>query len=262
MRSTLSIAEMIAGERISSSQLYGRLVPPIPDEFVALIQKEADLRHSSHVADLGCGPGTMACALSRICDCVEGFDACAEAIRAARENDGAGRVRWTNERVEDAQWRPSSYDLMIAFEAFHLFPNPAATAARCMGALKCEGALIVSWCTYEWEELLKEHIVATFRKHGIEWGPWGYQSCSTLEESLAASSINEGPPTRARVDVEATTSLAAIAGILVTIDKVGHLSANQRARLFAALTRSFENVAAGDRVTGLASYSLVKFKRK
>ena len=120
----------------------------------------------AHVADLGCGTGTLALLLAEEGYAVDGVDFSPAMVRRARAK--AGHVATFHEG--DAAEPPlddSSYDVVLSRHVLWALPDPAAALERWAALLAPEGRLLLvegSWTTGA--GLTAEETVALVRSTG------------------------------------------------------------------------------------------------
>ena len=102
------------------AESFDSVIPPLPREYIHLIQTRFGLHETDRIVDLGCGSGLLTFPLAEFCSRVEGVDSSKEMIRLARERDTERRIKWIARPAEELEWEHESYSLFICFEAFHL----------------------------------------------------------------------------------------------------------------------------------------------
>ena len=156
------------------ADVYYSLIPALPEQYIQLILQTLTLTPTDTIIDLGCGSGDLALALRNVSSFVQGIDVSGTMISLAREKDQQQQVTWIQQSVEDFDLGEETYNLIISFESFHLFPNPRELIKRCAKALKPGGALCIGWRMYAFDIPLKNALEETFAAHNIpyEWGFW------------------------------------------------------------------------------------------
>ena len=108
--------ERFAAHRMAENYRYR---PPYSDEvFATLLGLIRDRPRA--VLDAGCGPGKIARAIVDSVDCIDAVDPSAEMIRVGTSRPGGDnpKIRWLNDRIEDAALSPP-YALIVAGASFH-----------------------------------------------------------------------------------------------------------------------------------------------
>ncbi len=243
------------------AESYDASLPPLPEEYIQLIQTRFNLRGNDKVIDLGCGSGLLTFALARFSSEVHGLDSSKEMIRVARERDVKRRVQWICQHVEEFNLSYDLYKLIIAFESFHLFPNPEELVRNFSLSLKIDGYLAIGWCNYHWELPLRHIILQVFASNGIEWGEWGYQSCSNFAQLVHQYGIGLSPVVTETIETESSAIVSDIVSYLINIDKTAPLKEEIKKRISVELESGFKNFLSSDHIVGVSSYSIAYCKR-
>jgi SAM-dependent methyltransferase len=243
------------------AEAHSASVPDLPVEFEQLLCSLFRVGRHDRVLDIGCGSGTMALLLSRYSSFVQGIDQSKEMISVARDRDLRGAVEWFEQRVESFVFPQEWYSLIIAFESFHLFPNPDALVRKCASALIDGGIICVGWIKFEWEDRLREAIVNCFRGYGITWDDWGFWTCPDFPAIVNSLGDCLSPTYRAEVSVSSETLTSRIASHLTSISKAASLSSDARSKLEDELERRFQQVLGSKQCKGLSTYSIVYSRR-
>jgi ubiquinone/menaquinone biosynthesis C-methylase UbiE len=241
---------------------YTFSTPPLPEDYINLIQRTFELDQRDKVIDLGCGSGSLTLALARYSSDVCGVDASQEMLRIAKSRDVQERVRWLYNSVEKLDLGKNLYKLIISFESFHLFPAHTELIRKSALALKPGGYFCVGWANYEWEEPLKDIIVKVFASHGITWKDWEYWSYyHDLPELVECSNQDFCPLNWEKVEIQSETHINDIATFLVSISKAASLSPEERKHLAQELEREFKNIWPSEHSDGNASYSIIFYRK-
>lgn len=126
-----------------TARFYAACRPSYPAAVWDLLGREAGLDPSSHVLDLGCGPGTAALALARRVSAVTAVDADGDMLdegRRAAAAAGVGNVRWVRALAEEFTDRRGRYQLIVIASAFHWMDRPVV-ARNCHTLLAPGGVL-------------------------------------------------------------------------------------------------------------------------
>jgi ubiquinone/menaquinone biosynthesis C-methylase UbiE len=240
---------------------YDLSIPPLPEEYVQLIQRCFCITENDMVVDLGSGSGILSFALARFSSNVQGVDVSKQMLEIARSRDAQRQIHWTCCPVEEFDFGYNNYKLIISFEAFHLFSDFDELIRKCVLALTEGGYLSIGWVEYEWELPLKDVIMNTFSSYGVEWGTWGYNSCPSFSEVIEHSHVNLLPIRREKIEVEVKTYISDIATFLTSIDKAAILNAEKRKELSQELEGNFKKIYSSEWSSGIASYFLSYCKK-
>ena len=242
------------------AMLYSSSVPPVPTQYIELIRRTFDINDISNILDLGCGAGTLTFALLKISKMLQGVDESSEMIKLAMEHDINHLIRWHCESVASYNLGVDNFNLIISFEAFHLFPDPVKLTTRCSKALKPQGFFSIGWVNFEWEEPLKHVIWDVCGRYGISFADWGYWTCPNFPEYVLASQ-SFGPIERDSVFVYAKTSVQDIVDHMVSIEKASKLTPAVRQELARELTDTIIKVYPSGFSEGSAKYSIAYAQR-
>ncbi len=112
------------------------------------------------VLDLGCGGGQLAFYLAETgAESVVGVDASERMLEVARASRAHPRVTYRREAMEDADFPPGAFDLVVSSLALHYVRDYAGLIARVAKWLGQAGALVYS----------TEHPIYTARSHDEGW---------------------------------------------------------------------------------------------
>lgn len=240
---------------------YDSALTPLPTTYIDFLRRVCELKPHDRIVDLGCGSGLLTFPLKEIgCD-VTGVDSSVELIRIANKRDRAKEIKWVLSRVESFAFDIDAFTAVLSFEAFHLFPAQTNLVKRCIPALHVGGTFGIGWCTFHWENVLKEAIVEVFASHGIDWGEWGYQRCDNLVDLVSRSENSLSQLAVEDLSVDETTGVTQIATYLASIDKVAALDNAQRKALALDLETSFLKVISEPYLSGETVYSLAYTKK-
>lgn len=108
------------------------------------------------VVDLGCGTGLLE---GHLLDRMAGgrvvaIDFSAQMLALARARHGSERVAWLCRDVLDTELADASADVVLCFNAFPHFPDPAATAREAARWLRPGGPVLV------WHDIGRERLAA------------------------------------------------------------------------------------------------------
>lgn len=232
---------------------YHLAVPPIPAAFVNWLIQEARLQPGARVLELGCGSGQLALMLAARNLQITGVDCSGSLLQLAKAKDKASTVRWIQARAEDFREPPNSVDMVLSFEAFHLFHDKVTILRSAADQLRRSGSLCVCWCEYHWESYVHEAIVSAFANVGIEWGTWGYQACVGLDRMVSAADRRFGRVRILSCSVQTTVRSETAANYVAAIGKASSLPPAHRASLKKELNASFCNVM-GSESAGASRY--------
>jgi len=238
------------------ARMYDLSVPSIPRSYIELIQHSFNLVGTDRVLDVGCGAGELALTLSEFSFHVQGIDSSKEMLEIAHKRDVQKSVNWVCSPVEDFSLGSDNYNLIISFEAFHLFPNPTELIQRFALALKQGGYLCIGWANFEWELILRHLITKIFASYKISWGDWNFWSCPNLPTLVKYGSSAFSPLVYKIVDISTNTHIVDIANYLVSTSRASSLNSEERKSLFHELKIGFKKELRSEWSSGIASYSL------
>lgn len=246
-------------DRLAAS--YDSALTPLPQTYIDLVCSVCDLKPYDNVVDLGCGSGLLTFALTSTGCEITGVDSSFALISIANERDREKRIKWIVSAVETFPFEEDRLKAILSFEAFHLFSDKHDLIRRCMRGLRVGGTFGIGWCTFHWEQSLKDPIVDAFYSHGIKWGEWGYQSCDNFSDLLQDSDFVFSQLIVENLAVQETTNIARIAKYLASIDKAASLNSLQREALAKDLEWRFFQVLKRDTLSGNSIYSLAYLKK-
>lgn len=238
---------------------YHESAPVPPIAYVQSIVQELGLRPGNCVVELGCGSGGLASLLTRLGMRVTGVDCCRELLQIARTADDANSVEWTEAYAEEYTpntARQDNPDLVLSYEAFHLFSDKAAVVARAVSYVKAGGSIAIGWSEYHWESVLRDVIVAVFAEFGLTWGQWGYQACPEFVDAVEARGESFASVRTRFIRVAERTSLTKIAHYLASIGKTVDLDAVSRRALRKRLQAEFIQAVGRSDLSGYSAYWL------
>lgn len=238
------------------AESYDSSLPPLPEEYIQLIQERFGLSEDDKIIDLGCGSGLLTLALARFSSHVQGIDSSKEMIRIARSRDTQGQVQWICSPVEQFNFGYNLYSLIISLEAFHLFPDPDQLIRKCSLALKPGRYLCIGWINFGWELPLKDTFISVCSSYSITWEDWGYWSCPNFPTIVKRGGIGLSPVVQETIQVGFKTHVRDIATYLASIDKTASLDIEERRRLAQELETSFKRALGSEWCCDPASYSL------
>ncbi len=105
-----------------TAQYYGRFRAPYARAAIDFIVERYSLSRSERALDLGCGPGTIAIALSSIVGEVVAVDPDADMIAEGRHlaaSQGRHNIEWLQSRAEDVRLGAESLRVTTIGQAFH-----------------------------------------------------------------------------------------------------------------------------------------------
>jgi SAM-dependent methyltransferase len=241
--------------------LYSSSVPPIPDQYIKLIAKNFGLSPLSTILDLGCGAGTLTFALLKLSQTIKGIDESSEMIKLAKQRDINALINWVCTPVNNFEFGREQLDLIISFEAFHLFPNPEELISKCSKALKPAGFISIGWVNFEWEEPLREVIWDVCTKYGISFSDWGYWTCPDFPNHIR-SSQDLGEVIQKSTLVPAKSKVQDIVDHMVSIEKASTLTKNEREQLASELTSAIDKVYPTGFSDGMAKYTIAYSQKR
>jgi len=235
---------------------YTLSTPPIPSEYLQLLQNTFKLENADRVIDLGCGSGLLTFGLRSFSHKIEGLDESTHMIELAKQLDTKTEVAWICKPIQAYSFSQDFYSLIISFEAFHLFPDQHALIKRIHHGLKKGGSFCIGWCIYHWEEELKSIIVETFSHFGISWGEWGYQACPYISKLLRESGLSFTELRTDSVAINTTAEVATVAKFLSCINKALVLKQDERDSLCKLLQERFSSLLHSEFLYGNSTYFL------
>jgi len=238
------------------AKLYNSSLLPLPEEYCRLIQTRFALSENDKVIDLGCGTGLLTMGLSRFSKHIEGIDESRKMIEIAQDLDKDKIIKWIYGSVEDFDFGCENYSLIISYESFHLFDNTDELVKRCTKGLLPGGYLCVGWCFYQWEEILRDIIIDTFKSFGIKWGKWSFQRSIDFFSAVEYANKYLSPVVEDIIEVQTKTNIRNIALYLGSIEKSAALETDARDALINELERTFRKLLSSEWVDGITSYSL------
>lgn len=242
---------------------YHASAPQPPPAYCDLIIKECGLLPASRVIDLGCGSGALARGLAERGFYVTGVDCSRALLDIARRVDERNAVQWVQSYAED--YHPGAgelVDLMLAYEAFHLFSAKERVLANAVTYLRPGGNLAMGWCEYHWESVLRDAIIEVFASMGIDWGEWGYQECQEFPRLVDRRPEQFTECCTACVVVDQRTPLATTAQFLASIGKATTIDGNARQQLRDHLLGAFVQRVGDTELRGQSRYWLRVATRK
>lgn len=246
-------------DRVAGS--YDSSLSPLAEEYCRSIQARFALSENDKIIDLGCGTGLLTFELSRFSKHVEGIDVSRKMIEIAQDRDRDKRIKWICRSVEDFDFGCDNYSLIISYESFHLFSNADELVKKCTQGLLPGGFLCVGWCTYQWEEILRDITIETFKSFGIEWGKWGFQRCINFFPAVERMNKYLSPVVEDTIRVKTKTNIKNIALYLGSIEKSATLDIDVRTALINELEGVFRKHLSSEWVDGVTSYSLAYTRR-
>lgn len=168
---------------------YSENLKKLPEEYITLIINNFRINNTSKILDLGCGSGLLTIPLSQYSINISGLDISHNMLNIAKAKNSEKNIIWIESDVSSYDFQENYYDLIISYESIHLFPNIRNVLQSCANSLKPEGAICMGWCFYNWERLLRNEIVMTFKNHGINWGEWSYQKFNKFNELINGNKV-------------------------------------------------------------------------
>jgi SAM-dependent methyltransferase len=110
-----------------AARYYGFRAPYAPQAFVH-VRDAFQLDGTSHVLDLGCGPGTIAIPLSRMVGRVVAIDPSEAMLGQGRmlgAQAGRGNIDWLHARAEDVTAALGTFDAVTMGQSFHWMDRDA-----------------------------------------------------------------------------------------------------------------------------------------
>jgi len=101
---------------------YDTFSLPINKEFISFLQNKLNINNNSSIIDMGCGSGNLTYPLSHISDKITGIDISDTLISIAQKK--YPQIQWICNNVSNFDFPKNSYNLVISYESFHLFPKP------------------------------------------------------------------------------------------------------------------------------------------
>jgi malonyl-CoA O-methyltransferase len=143
------LAEQVRIDKEAVRRRFDRAAP-VYDEHTALQQAMASElarwveREPADVLELGCGTGQLTGRLRERfpAAAIEAVDFAPGMLERARER--VPSVRYTLGDIEELDWRPGSFDLVISNATVQWLTEPAATLARLAASLRPSGQLLLS----------------------------------------------------------------------------------------------------------------------
>ncbi|TCD15461.1 class I SAM-dependent methyltransferase [Oricola cellulosilytica] len=128
------------------SPKYARRPVSNPEAYQQTLERTRSyLRPTDNVLELGCGTGTTALILSESAGTITASDLSPGMIRIAREKaekKANSNTRFVTGDVFNPALGEGPYDVVLAFNLFHLLEDPGEAAARVHGLLKPGGLFI------------------------------------------------------------------------------------------------------------------------
>ena len=218
---------------------YSNLISNPPLEYLVLLKKIFKLKHDDSVLDLGCGSGLLTFPLNKIAKNVVGIDSSNMMLKIAKMNDTKQEIQWICQPVEKFQFGINNYNLIVAFEAFHLFTRKQDLLKSIIHSLKENSYFAIGWCQYGWEEIFRSEIINIFSDFGIKWGTWDYVSCPDLNERIEKIHLRTSSIYRRKINHFSKYNLHDISVYLSTIQKTHNLSKEKRVQLRDILVNVF-----------------------
>ncbi|WP_416483234.1 class I SAM-dependent methyltransferase [Streptomyces sp. CL12] len=121
----------------------GRL--PYADGLASTLSEKLNLRGHGTVADIGCGPGTLARLMAGLCDRVVAVDPDADMIehgRALAESAGISNITWLTLPAEEIAFEVGELDAAVFGQSFH-WMDRSRVAAQLRTSLRAGGHLVL-----------------------------------------------------------------------------------------------------------------------
>lgn len=232
---------------------YYASTPKLPEQFITLIKDTFHLKSTDSIIDLGCGSGDLAIALSNYSSFVEGIDESKVMIEMAKEKYVQKKIKWICKPIEDKVLNKEQYNLIISFEAFHLFQNTAELTKKCMEALKQNGSLCIGWATYQWEIPLQEIITRILNRYDI---PWDYSwTCPDFPKEI--HQLNLSTVQKKNVSIQASTPLTTIIDYLFSVNYTAKLDTKLKMIIAKELLEEFIKIYPSGKSIGRSTYRIM-----
>jgi SAM-dependent methyltransferase len=205
-----------------------------PAPYVSLVVRALGLVPGDRLLELGCGTGELAAALADRGLAVHAVDRSPAMIDMAIRRHGPD-VNWICADVETAAAGLERYNAVIAFETFHLFPNPDHLIHQLGDRLMGQASLGIGWRLAGWEDRHSELIAALFETYGVPFRDWGYWLCPDLPSWI---DLRWTAPQTESLTVPTRTSLAQAVKFLSTIDRAASMRAELRDQFARDLTEA------------------------
>jgi SAM-dependent methyltransferase len=242
---------------------YYKSIPEIPQSYITLLKETFNIKQTDRIIDLGCGSGNLTLALAEKSSFVQGVDASGVMLALAKKKDKDKKVTWTHRAVEELDLRVDRYNVIIAFEAFHLFSNKQQLIQRCARALKQGGVLSIGWALYEWEASLNKIIENTFAKYGSPLYEWGNWSCPAFVQDIKTGLEGFTPVSQKEIRIQSCTPVDLIIEFLfnISFSQTYTLHAEQKFQIIKELKRQFLQVYPSGVSEGDSKY-IIAYSRK
>lgn len=152
---------------------YCEVLKSLPNEYIKMISEDLKISNTKRVTELGCGNGLLTEALAERCEQIVGIDISPRMIYLAQSNE-KGRAKYVCKDVFLYDYLNNKSDIIISYESIHLFAPLDELVEKCYLGLNNGGYICMGWCAYNWELPLKEIILDTYKRNGVEWGAWGF----------------------------------------------------------------------------------------
>lgn len=103
------------------------------------------LKATDVVLDYGCGTGTNSCELAYLVEEIQAIDISPKMVEFAKQKASSWKVAnvaFTQEGIFTQRLRPSSFDVVLAFNILHTIPDPQGATRRIYELLRPDGILI------------------------------------------------------------------------------------------------------------------------
>lgn len=157
---------------------YSHVISSLPKEYIYLMVSKFNVKQSSRVLDIGCGSGTLTFLLSKYVNEIEAIDCSSNMIGMAKAKDYQNKINWICSDISRLVLPNSYYQLIVSYEAFHLFPSQEMVEANIYTSLLKNGYFAIGYSVYCWEEKANKligDVLSEYKIHGFT--PY-FQSCS------------------------------------------------------------------------------------
>lgn len=171
----------------SDSLLFSGPSLSLPDDALQAFLDLVGFSKSMSVADLGCGAGVVSKQLAARSRQVVAIDSDMKIVEFAASHHRASNINYVHGGAKSISLG-ECVDLLFCYESFHLFGRRRDTLSNMRRIVCSPPRLIVAWCTYGWEQLLRDAVYSLYTNVGVEFDEWGFQDC---EWALSDARVRE-----------------------------------------------------------------------
>ncbi len=156
-----------------------------------ILKSKKYLNINDVVLDFACGTGDSTFGIAKIAKEVHGIDFSEEMIRIARrKGEDLTNIHFVATTIEDKRYVEGSFDVIIAFNIFHLLEEFDEVMMRIYGLLKPNGLLISNTDCLGEKKNLMTLTINVMSKFGVFPSVKSF-NCIELEEKICSVGFNK-----------------------------------------------------------------------